>query len=700
MEPNQITYFAETNHRNQKVKFGVKQGDRRRHMYVIGKTGTGKTTMLDNMTIQDIQRGNGVAVLDPHGEYAERMLNFIPKERIDDVVYFNPSDLTQPMGFNMLEKPSMEMRHFVASGLMGVFKKLWPDVWSARMEYFLSNSILAHLEMEDATLLGVNRIFGDNVYRKAIVSRIQDPVVRGFWENEFAKLPEQFMREAVAAIQNKVGQFIANPLIRNIIAQPRSTFDLREIMDKKKILIANLSKGRIGEENSSLLGAMLVTRIYLAAMSRVDMPEEEREDFFVYADEFQNFATESFANILSEARKYHLCLTLAHQYMAQLVDDKTKSAVLRDAIIGNVGTIISFRIGAEDAEVLEKEFAPDFVIEDFVNLGFASIYLKLMIDNVASRPFSATTLPPIPAPAVNYKVESIETSRKRYGTPVEEIDSLIREWGGFAPIAPPARPAVPHAAPRPATFQVQREAPVNIPAALAAATSVPSVLPPEDALPAFGVLDTAAGQAALAEPHAPAPAGIEPAPEVTSNLEIVREMNRAKEAELEAKRAERRKNQTMYPAVCGVCGKPIEVPFQPDNRRPVYCEEHLSMIQRGEIKSGEAKQTSAKSSDEARPANQESKRELRREVPAPKPMSLNELLPKTDQPRRQERREERESKKQEVNLGELRKVLHETIAKAPEPRREERREPHQPRHEQARAPSNGGVIKPGEAIKF
>lgn len=734
-------------------------------MYVIGKTGTGKTTMLDNMTIQDIQRGNGVAVLDPHGEYAERMLNFIPKERIDDVVYFNPGDLTQPMGFNMLEKPSMEMRHFVASGLMGVFKKLWPDVWSARMEYFLSNSILAHLEMEDATLLGVNRIFGDATYRKAIVSRIQDPVVRGFWENEFAKLPEQFMREAVAAIQNKVGQFIANPLIRNIIAQPRSTFDLREIMDKKKILIANLSKGRIGEENSSLLGAMLVTRIYLSAMSRVDMPEDEREDFFVYADEFQNFATESFANILSEARKYHLCLTLAHQYMAQLVDDKTKSAVLRDAIIGNVGTIISFRIGAEDAEVLEKEFAPDFVIEDFVNLGFASIYLKLMIDNVASRPFSATTLPPLPAPAVNCKVESIEASRVRYGTPVTEIDSLIREWGGFAPASP--KPGIPTSVPVSAAYKVERAAPANIPAAGAAlseprqgreapaeaglaqsgrrpdgrpsapslVSSPPPVPPPENALPALGVLDTAEGQAAVKASHSPAPAGIEPVPEVKSNLEIVREMNRAKEAEIEAKRAERRKNQKMYPAICGVCNKAIEVPFQPDSRRPVYCEEHLSMIQRGESKADEAKPAPTKSS-ESRSLNHEPRRESKREISAPKPMSLNELLPRqSGEPRKEMRSDARPAsernhnlvtKKQEVNLGELRKVLDETINKSPAPSaqnlipardqgtseppmipardehrpREERKEPPRRESQPTRSPSNGGVIKPGEAIRF
>ena len=276
---NDITYFAETSFRNERRRFGIKRADRRRHVYVIGKTGTGKTTMLDNMTVQDIQRGNGVAVIDPHGTYAERMLSFIPPERVKDVVYFNPADTEYPLGFNMLEKPSENMRHFVASGLMSVFKKLWVDAWSARMEYFLSNSILTHLEMDNATLMGVQRIFGDKDYRRAIVPLIKDPIVRGFWENEFAKLPEQFMREAVAAIQNKVGQFISNPLVRNIIAQPQSTFNIRSMMDERKILIANLSKGRIGEENSNLLGAMLVTKIYLAALSRADTAEDDLEDF-------------------------------------------------------------------------------------------------------------------------------------------------------------------------------------------------------------------------------------------------------------------------------------------------------------------------------------------------------------------------------------------------------------------------------------
>lgn len=647
--PDEITYFAETNYRNEKKRFGIKHADRRRHMYIIGKTGTGKTTLLDNMTIQDIQKGNGVAVLDPHGEYAERMLNFVPKERINDVVYFNPNDLEFPFGFNMLEKPKSEMRHFVASGLMGVFKKLWPDVWSARMEYFLSNSILAHLEMEDATLLGVNRIFGDKDYRKRTVSELQDPVVRGFWENEFAKLPEQFMREAVAAIQNKVGQFIANPLIRNIIGQPRSSFNLREIMDQKKILIANLSKGRIGEENSSLLGAMLVTRIYLAAMSRVDMAEDEREDFYVYVDEFQNFATESFAGILSEARKYHLNLTLANQYMAQLVDDKTKSAVLRDAIIGNVGTMISFRIGAEDAEVLEKEFSPEFMVQDFVNLGFANIYLKLMIDNVASRPFSAVTLPPIASPHEHYLKEIINTSRQRYGRAVEEIDRTIREWGGFAP----------------------------------------SLVP----LPNPNIQNGNASAAPQAPPSS-TPTPVSPPPTPVSQPDDTRPKEKKK------------KDQKMYPAVCAIDGKPIEVPFQPDGRRPVYCSEHLSQIQRGSITSPGGNPPSPKKQEmpkNAFNAPRVNSGEVVRRAQESKPLSLKELLPK-DQNQRQETRDKRQDspstpEKKSVDLGELRKILHESLAEKAGEAPNVSRAPNTP-EVKTQNQASSGVIQPGGGVKF
>jgi len=427
-----VTYFAQTNFRNERRSFGIKRNDRTKHMYIVGKTGMGKTTVLENMAIQDIQRGEGIGIVDPHGSFAEKMLDFIPENRIKDVIYFCPHDTDWPMAFNVMEDVGVEQRHLVASGLMGVFKKLWPDVWSARMEYILNNCILALLEYPDSTLLGINRLLADKDYRKTVVSKVTDPVVKAFWEQEFAKYTERFAAEATPAIQNKVGQFTANPLIRNIIGQPKSSFDIRKIMDEKKIFIMNLSKGRIGESNSQLIGAMLITKLYLAAMSRVNVPESERPDFYLYVDEFQNFATESFKDILSEARKYRLCLILAHQYITQM-DEK-----VRDAVFGNVGTFIVFRVGAYDAEVLEQEFAPEFTAQDIVNLGFANVYMKLMINGVASRPFSALTLPPIPFPEKSYKEEIIEFSRKQYATPKEEVEKRISEW--HAPVIKPATP--------------------------------------------------------------------------------------------------------------------------------------------------------------------------------------------------------------------------------------------------------------------
>ena len=343
----EITYIGETNFRNTRKKFGIKLDDRRRHIYIIGKTGMGKTALLTNMAVQDINTDRGIAFIDPHGEAAEELLDYIPKERIKDVIYFNPADLEFPIGFNIMEIHNPEERHLIAAGLMGVFKKIWPDVWSARMEYILNNCILALLEYPGSTLLGINRMLADPDYRKKVVNKVQDPVVKAFWLQEFARYTQRYEVEATAAIQNKVGQFVSNPLIRNIIGQEKSTIDIRKIMDQGKIFIVNLSKGKIGEANSTLLGALIITKLYLEAMSRVDIPEEERKDFFLYVDEFQNFATESFANILSEARKYRLSLVLAHQYIAQMEEK------VRDAVFGNVGTLISFRIGAEDAEFLD-----------------------------------------------------------------------------------------------------------------------------------------------------------------------------------------------------------------------------------------------------------------------------------------------------------------------------------------------------------
>ncbi|MBI5913489.1 type IV secretion system DNA-binding domain-containing protein [Candidatus Azambacteria bacterium] len=419
---NDIVPFAQTNFRNQSKVFGIKNSDRRNHMYVIGKTGTGKTTLLRNMMISDILAGNGVAVVDPHGEFAESILDYVPETRIKDVVYFNPADLDYPIAFNAVEQVAVKERHLVSSGLISIFKKIWADSWGPRLEYVLRNAILALLEQPDSTLLGVMRILSDKEYRKKAIENVTDPVVRQFWVDEFGKYSSKFEVEAVAPIQNKVGQFLTNPMIRNIVGQQKSRIHMRQIMDEKKILIMNLSKGRVGEDSSMLMGAMLITKIQQAAMSRIDMSEEARADFYLYVDEFQNFATESFAGILSEARKYRLDLTLAHQYVAQL-DEK-----VRDAVVGNAGTLITFRIGADDAEFFEKEFSPEIMALDLVNLPNQKIYLKLMIDGVTSRAFSANTLPPIPKPEKSFKDEIIKYSRETYGTARSTVEEEIQKW--------------------------------------------------------------------------------------------------------------------------------------------------------------------------------------------------------------------------------------------------------------------------------
>lgn len=423
VDPN-INYFGLTNFRNQNRRFGIKLDDRRRHMYVVGKTGMGKTTILENMVLNDIYAGHGVGLVDPHGDFAEKIIDFIPPNRINDVVYFNPADIDFPIGFNILETIKEEHKHLVASGLMGVFKKIWPDVWSARMEYILNNTILALLDYPGTTLLGINRLLADEDYRKRVVNNLKDPVVKAFWMNEFAAYSEKYRQEAVAPIQNKIGQFLSASVIRNIVAQVTSRINIRDIMDNQKIFIMNLSKGRIGEDNSRLLGGMLITKIQLAAMERVDIPEPDRKDFMFYVDEFQNFATESFANILSEARKYRLDLIMAHQYMEQLEEE------VLAAVIGNVGTTVVFRVGSTDAEILAKEFIPTFIEEDLVNLPKYHVYLKLMIDGVSSRPFSALTLPPIGTNTGSAE-KVVRVSRERYAVPRSKIEDKIARWSGM-----------------------------------------------------------------------------------------------------------------------------------------------------------------------------------------------------------------------------------------------------------------------------
>jgi CxxC-x17-CxxC domain-containing protein len=384
----------------------------------------GKSTMLENFIISDIRAGHGVGVVDPHGDLAEKILDFIPANRLNDVIYFNPADLDWPIAFNILESIDPKYKHLVASGMMSVFKKIWQDLWSARMEYILNNTILALLDYPGSTMLGINRMLADRDYRKKVVAKVRDPVIKAFWVDEFAKYNERFATEAIAPIQNKVGQFLSASIIRNIVGQVKSTIDMREIMDSRKIFIMNLAKGRIGEDASALLGGMLVTRLQLAAMGRVDVPEQERKDFYLYVDEFQNFATLSFANILSEARKYRLNLILAHQYIEQLAEE------VAAAVFGNVGTIVSFRVGAADAEVLEKEFAPTFTAEDLVNLTKYDMYLKLMINGVASSPFSAIGLPPITGPTGN-KDKVVRVSRERYAKPREIVEEKIARWSGM-----------------------------------------------------------------------------------------------------------------------------------------------------------------------------------------------------------------------------------------------------------------------------
>lgn len=568
-------------------------------MHVLGKTGMGKTSMLENMAVQDILAGNGLGFIDPHGEAVENILNFVPQSRIEDVLYFNPADMTHPVAFNVMEEVDPEYRHLVASGLMSVFKKIFgPEVWSARMEYILNYTILALLECPGSTLLGINRMLSDIEYRKTVVDQVKDPVVKAFWVKEYARYTGRYEVEATAAIQNKVGQFISSPLIRNVVGQVHSSVDMRQVMDGQKILLANLSKGKIGEDNSRLLGALLVTKLQLAAMSRVDMPESERKDFFLYIDEFQNFATDSFVNILSEARKYRLSLILSHQYIAQLgTGIETK---VRDAVFGNVGTIVTFRIGAEDGEFMEKEFAPHFLIQDFINLTKYNIYVKLMIDGIAGRPFSAQTLPP-PAPTESPHVrEVVEASRRKFSTPQEQVEQAMAEWTGFLDTGP-----------------VQQQQ---------------------------GQGQSFDGQ-----------------------------------------------SQTLYDAICSMCGKPTKVVFPPDGKRPVYCkvcrkkrqQERESSQQSGEgaPRSFQAERMQNPQQNQRTGQNREPSQSFR---PAPfqrpQPVSLKEAAsaePVFFQPNHRE-----PQKKKEVNRDEVRQALSEAVLQG------------------QRTEKKRGTLRPGETISL
>ena len=427
----EITYLGITTYRDKNQLFGIKRKDRRQHIYLLGKSGTGKSVLMFNMIIQNIQNGDGVCMVDPHGENVEAILSAIPPHRMKDVVYFNPADADYHIGFNVLELIDPQYKHLVASGLMGIFTKIWANAWSARMEYILNNAILALLDTPGTTLLGIPRMLVDKDYRQKIISNLKDPVIKAFWVHEYEAWQDKFRNEAIAPIQNKVGQFLSTSIIRNVVGQSKSTINIFDMMNERKIFLVNVSKGRIGEDNSGLLGGMIITKIQLAAMERVRIPEESRTDFYLYVDEFQNFVTDAFAGILSEARKYRLNLTVAHQYTAQLVVDK--NSAVRHAVFGNVGTMIVFRVGADDAEFLEKEFDPEFTPQDIVNLPNYKVYMKLMIDGVTSRPFSAKTLPPM-VKSGNREVEEevIKTSRELYCRPREVVEREINDWSGMS----------------------------------------------------------------------------------------------------------------------------------------------------------------------------------------------------------------------------------------------------------------------------
>ncbi len=425
----ELTVLGEAVFRGERKKFGIRTDDRRRHMYIIGKTGMGKSVLLENMIRSDILAGKGVAVIDPHGDLVDAALRCIPSSRTNDVILFDPADREFPVSFNMLNCPNPEQHALVASGLMSIFKKLWPEAFSGRMEYILRNALLALIEAENNSMLGILRIFVDDPFRAKILERTTNHLVKSFWEDEYTNWSEKYRTEAIAALQNKIGQLVSTPLVRNIVGQVTSTLDIRHAMDTGKIILMNLSKGKLGEDNAAFLGSMMVTKFQLDAMSRADVPESDRKDFYLYVDEFQNFATESFATILSEARKYRLNLTMANQYVNQLLFGERNNTTLKDAIFGNVGSLLCFQIGSDDAEPLSEQFEEVVLPKDILSLPKYHAYLRLMIHGVPSKPFSVSTLPPPEAEEDPKRVDVIrKLSRERYTERVSVVEEKIAKW--------------------------------------------------------------------------------------------------------------------------------------------------------------------------------------------------------------------------------------------------------------------------------
>ncbi len=426
-----VSAFGVTNYHNNFVPFGIRRSDRRRHLYTIGKSGAGKSKLLELLIHADLMNGEGIAVLDPHGDLIDAIMRYIPENRVNDVVLLDPGDTEFPIAFNPLEKVDEAFKMQVTIGFLQIFKKLFGNNWSDRLEHVLRYTTLALLDSPNTTVLSILKMLTDKNYRQKIVSRIQDSVVKNFWVAEFAAWSEKFDADAITPLLNKVGQFVATNMIRNIIGQPKTKFDIREIMDKKKILLMKVSKGLLGEENSSLIGSMFITKLYQAAMSRADTAEDKRTDFYFYVDEFQNFATDTFAEILSEARKYKLNMTLAHQYMGQLND------VVRKTVFGNVGSIINFRVGAEDAVILAEEYTPVFKERDIINLGVREFYIKMSVSGELREAFSGRTLD-VPKIVRDWTPEIIASSRQKYCLPRVDVETMMKKWDEAAS-APPSK---------------------------------------------------------------------------------------------------------------------------------------------------------------------------------------------------------------------------------------------------------------------
>jgi hypothetical protein len=424
-DPKECSFIGRTNYvaalEEKKFIFGIKRKDRRRHLYIIGKSGVGKTKLLELMIRQDIAYGHGLCLIDPHGDVVEATIDFVPENRIEDVVIIDPTDFQYPSSFNPLSNVDPNFKHQLTQGLIEVMEKQFGANWTPRLEHVFRFTCLALLDYPHATMRGMISMLTDRNYRQKVVEYIEDDMVKRFWAIEFADWSEKFDTDAIIPLVNKLGQFLSDPMLRNIFGQKENKIDLEKIMNEKKILLINLSKGRLGEENSSFFGSMFITKIKQAGMARASLPEKDRTDFYLYVDEFHNVVTETFENILSEARKYGLCLTVAHQYIGQLIPR------VQAAVLGNVGSIVIFRVGGEDAVALKPEMAPIFDVKDMINLGVREFYIKMTIDGESYDPFSAETLAVLPAPHRSFRKEIIARSRAKYAISSDAAKKLIAE---------------------------------------------------------------------------------------------------------------------------------------------------------------------------------------------------------------------------------------------------------------------------------